>query len=338
MNYILIKNININVYQNKYNCYIIIGNEPLFIKKTIITLRNKIKLLGFIEYSFIIINNNTEWNYIFNKFLERNFFYKKEVINLIFLDKKIFIKYKKKIIDLFKIINIDIILILEIHTDITISSNFIFKLIYNKFFLLVICNKLNNIQLLNWINLKIKKLNLLLSDSCCRLLCYLYEDNLTFLYQTLKNISLLYPKKNSVNSEIILNMTNNFLFIKYYDLINLILLEKKQYIINIITKLKYEEISPFFILSKIEKNIFILLILKRNINKNNFSLLLKKYLIPKEKFFIISNFLEKITYNQLYLAIKLLLEIEINIKTFIIYNYVKKYFWIDLERLILLIL
>ncbi|QJC28255.1 DNA polymerase III subunit delta [Enterobacteriaceae endosymbiont of Plateumaris braccata] len=338
MNQILIKNIDIEIYQNKYNCYILAGNEPFFIKKTIITLRNKMKTLGFIEYNSIIIDNNTEWNNIFHKFLERNIFYKNEIINFIFLDKKIFINCKKKIINLFKIINIDIILILEIHTDIAISSSFIFKIINNQCIFLGICNKLNNIQLINWLFIEIKKLNLLLNHSCCKLLCYLYEDNLTFLYQTLKDISLLYPKKSNINVKFILDITNNFLFIKYYDLIDLIFLEKTQHSINIIKKLKYEEISPYLILSKIEKNIFLLLILKRNMNKDNFYYLLKKSLIPKNRYFIIKKILKKITHNQLYLSIKLLLEIEINIKSFIINDYIKKYFWIDLEKLILLFL
>ncbi|QJC29595.1 DNA polymerase III subunit delta [Enterobacteriaceae endosymbiont of Plateumaris pusilla] len=337
MNQILIKNTNINIYKNIYNCYIIIGNEPLFIKKTIINLRNQVKILNFIEYNSIIIDNKIEWNLIFRKFLEKNFFYKKKIINLIFLNKKIFVKFKEKINYLFKIINIDIILILEIHTNIAITSNFIFKIINIKLFLLVICNKLNNIQLIHWINLKIKKLNILLDDYNCKLLCYLYEDNLTFLYQTIKDISVLYPKKNNINSKIILNITNNFLFIKCYDLIDSILLGEKQHSINIIIKMKHEEINPFLILNKITDNIFILLKLKRNINKNNFYLLLEKFLIPKNKYMILINLLKKITYNQLYLSIKLLLEIEINIKSFLIHDYIKKYFWIDLEKLILLL-
>ncbi|QJC30033.1 DNA polymerase III subunit delta [Enterobacteriaceae endosymbiont of Plateumaris sericea] len=337
MNQILIKNTNVNIYKNKYNCYTIIGNEPLFIKQTIINLRNQIKILNFIEYNSIIIDNKIKWNLIFNHFLEKNFFYKKKIINLIFLDKKIFIKFKKEINYFFKIINIDIILILEIHTDIAITSNFIFKIINNKLFLLVICNKLNNIQLIHWTNLEIKKLNLSLDDYNCKLLCYLYEDNLTFLYQTLKDISLLYPKEKNIDSKIILNITNNFLFIKYYDLIDSILLEEKQHSINILTKMKYEGINPFIILNKITDNIFILLILKRNINKSNFNLLLEKFLIPKNKYIILTNLLKKITHNKLYLSIKLLLEIEINIKSFLINDYIKKYFWIDLEKLILLI-
>ncbi|QJC28703.1 DNA polymerase III subunit delta [Enterobacteriaceae endosymbiont of Plateumaris consimilis] len=335
MNQVLVKNIDIDIYQNKYNCYILAGNESFFIKRTVIKLRNNTKVLGFVEYSSIVIDNHTEWNNIFHKFLERNIFYKKEIINLIFLDKKIFINCKKKIINLFKIINIDIILILEIHTDIAISSNFIFKIINNHFFLLRICNKLNNIQLINWVFIKIKKLNLLLNSSCCKLLCYLYEDNLTFLYQTLKDISLLYPKKSNINLKFLSKITNNFLFIKSHDLI---FSKKIQHSINILNKLKHEQISPYLILSKIEKNIFLLLILKRNMNKDNFYYLLKKSLIPIDKYSIIKKILKKITHDQLYLSIKLLLEIEINIKTFIINDYIKKYFWIDLEQLILLIL
>ncbi|QJC38212.1 hypothetical protein GJU04_01470 [Enterobacteriaceae endosymbiont of Donacia marginata] len=329
MNKIFLKKIYADIYNKKYYCYIIMGSELFFIKKNITLLLKKLVKLNFIKNNIIIIDDNTLWESIFSKFIIIDFFCKKQIIHLIFLNKKNFLKSKKNINTLIKYIGINNILILEIHDYINlyIEKNFN-NIINNKNIIIYKFNKLNNLQLLNWIYFRFKQLNLFINKNICILLHNFYSKNLMLLNQVLENIYI--QKKNH-------NYLNNLFFKKNNNLNNSILEGTIKDSLILINQMKKNKQNIFIIFNKLQKNIFLIFKIYRNLKKYPLNIIFKKFLIlpDKQNFFI--KILKKINNKKIYLIIKLLLEIEINLKSFIINNYTEKYFWIDIERLILFV-
>ncbi|QJC34181.1 hypothetical protein GJT94_01470 [Enterobacteriaceae endosymbiont of Donacia cinerea] len=329
MNKILLNNFNKNIYNKKYFCYILTGDEIFFIKKSINLLFKKLIKLGYLKNKIIIIDNDTIWDDIFSKFIITDFFYKKQIIHLICLNKKIFFKFKNNIINLIYYININNILILEIHDYFNLYTEKIIKnFINNKYLIFLKFNKLNNKQLTNWIYYRFKKLNLIINKKNCSFLKNLYSKNLMLLNQIIEDIYI--HDKNQ-------NYLSNISYIKDNNLINSILLGNVKNSFEIIKQMKNNKQNIFLVFNKLQKTIFLIFKIYRNLKKYPLNIILKKFLIPLSKEYFYKQILKKINNKKLYLIFKLLLEIEINMKSFIINDYTEKYFWIDLEKLIFLI-
>ncbi|QJC37401.1 hypothetical protein GJU02_01465 [Enterobacteriaceae endosymbiont of Donacia thalassina] len=338
MNQILSLDFDKNIYNKKFYCYLIGGDEIFFIKQKIVLLFKKLLQLNYIKNNLIIIDNNTIWENIFLKFIITDFFCKKQIIHLIFLNKNIFFKFKKNIFNLIKYTNINNILIIEIHDYINLYIEKIIKnLIENKNILFYKFNKLNNMQLIKWIYFRFKKLNLFINKNICNILQNFYSKNLIFLNQVIKDIYIHKKNNKSLNEFFFKNYFNNFLFIKDKNLITSILEGNTQNSLIIIKNMKNTKQNIFLIFNKLQKNIFLILQIYRNLKKYSLNFIFKKFLISSLKQIYFKKILKRINNNKLFLIVKLLLEIEINIKSFLIKNYTEKYFWIDLERLILLI-
>ncbi|QJC33363.1 DNA polymerase III subunit delta [Enterobacteriaceae endosymbiont of Donacia clavipes] len=328
------------IYNKNFFCYIIAGDELFFIKKNINSLFNKFLKLKFIKNNVIIVDKNFIWDYIFSKFSITDIFYEKQIIHLIFLNTNIFLKFIKNIKFLINLTDKNNILIIEIHNNISLYIEKIIKnIINNKFSIFIKCNKLNNIEFINWTNYCFQKINLTINKNIYNLLQNYFSDNLILLDQIIKNISLQKKNQNFSPLSIIYNNINNFILIKENNLINSLLVGNIENSINIIKHMKHIQQNPFLILNKLQKNIFLLLKLYRNSKKYSLDIIFKKNKIIsiKKKIFFKTS-LKRINYKKLYLIIKLLLKIEINIKSFIISNYIEEYFWIDLERLAFLFL
>ncbi|QJC30485.1 DNA polymerase III subunit delta [Enterobacteriaceae endosymbiont of Neohaemonia nigricornis] len=325
----------------KYNCYIIIGNESYLIKQYIQTLLNKIKKYDYTEYIIIIIDDTIIWKDIFTKFCCMNFFYNKHIINLIFYDKNHIIKNKTNIKKILKLLNNNIILIIEIHN---ILNPYIYKklliekilLINNNHFIkYIIFNKLNDLQSKILILKICKKLTLSISDNAINLLQYFYKNNISLINQVINNIALtqLYTHINRI---ILYNYIGNLIDIKYVDLIHFILIGEKQKSFYIINMMKVNKYNPLFIINNFVKYIIYFIQIKRNIKNYNLEKIFLKFNIPQYKYQFITKVISKISNKQLYLSIEILLNIDINIKNHLINNYIDKYIWIDLEKLIFL--
>ncbi|QJC38630.1 hypothetical protein GJU05_01470 [Enterobacteriaceae endosymbiont of Donacia fulgens] len=329
MNQIFLKNFYEDIYNKKYYCYIITGNELFFIKKNITLLLKKLLKLNYIKNNIIIIDDNTIWDQIFSKFIIIDFFCKKQIIHLIFLNKKFFLKFKKNINTLIKYINKSNILVLEIHDYINLYIEKNFKnIINNQHIIIYKFNKLNKLQIINWIYFRFKQLNLFVNKNICISLHNFYSKNLMLLNQVIESIYI--QKKNH-------GYLNNFILKKNNNLITSILSGNIKNSLIIIKQMKKNKQNIFIIFNKLQKNIFLILKLYRSLKKYPLNIIFKKFLILPEKQNYFVKILKRINNKKIYLIIKLLLEIEINIKSFIINNYTEKYFWIDVERLILFI-
>ncbi|WP_169786008.1 DNA polymerase III subunit delta [Enterobacteriaceae endosymbiont of Donacia crassipes] len=313
------------------------GNEFFFLKKNLNLLFNKLLDLNYIKNNVIIIDNNTIWSNIFFKFTINDFFCKKKIIHLLFLNKDIFLNFKNYVLHLLKYIDINNILILEIHDYINSNIEKVIKNIINNNGFFLKNNRLSNNQLLNWINFRFKKLNLSIDKNIIFMLKNSYSKNLTLLNQLINNISIQKKKNhNYINNFIYKYYFNNLILLKEEKFIDFILLGDLKNSFQLIIQMKNNKQNIFLILNKLQKNIFLILELYRNYQKNSTNLIFKKFLIPISKQKIFIKILNRINSQKLYLIIKLLLEIEINLKSFIIQDYTEKHFWIDLEKLILL--
>ncbi|QJC36993.1 hypothetical protein GJU01_01455 [Enterobacteriaceae endosymbiont of Donacia vulgaris] len=329
MNKILLYNFDKNIYNKKYFCYIIAGDEIFFIKRKINLLFKKLLTLDYLKNQIIIIDDNTIWNDIFSKFIIIDFFCKKQIIHLIFLNKKIFFKFKNNIINIIKYIDINNILILEIHDYINLYIEKIIKnFINNKYLVFYIYNKLNGKKLINWIYYRFSKFNLYINKKNCNLLKNLYSKNLMLLNQIIKNI---YINKNNQN------YLDNVFYLKNSNLITSILEGDIKNSFEIIRQMKKNKQNIFLIFNKLQKTFFLIFKIYRNLKKYPLNIIFKNFLISLSKSYFYKKILKRMNNQKFHLIFKLLLEIEINIKSFIINNYTEKYFWIDLEKLIFLI-
>lgn len=312
-----------------YHGYIIYGDEPLFFQESKDLICNIAKKKFFKEKFNIIVNNDTNWDFIFNICNNVSLFSKAQILILNFSSEKLNHTIRKNLLTLSNLLH-DTLLLLICIKKLNQEYETLFKKI-NKNMILIPCFSPKIFHLSMWIINQSKKLNLILTPEINNLLCYYYEGNLVELSQVLMHLSLLYPKKKIILSDVekIINDCSNFTIFHWIDAL---LLGKKTRALRILNQIKdLEDISIPEIIYYLQREIIFLLNLKRKKTYFDVEAVFEQLQIWQTRRLLLKKAIKRIKNYDLYQTIMLLTQSEK------IFQKEPELFWINIETLSLIL-
>ncbi|MDO4626338.1 MAG: DNA polymerase III subunit delta [Pasteurellaceae bacterium] len=175
--------------------YYLVGNDPLLLSESRDLIIQTAVQQGFDERVEIEINNETDWNSLFERCQSLGLFFSRQIL-ILTLPENPTATIHTQLTELVNFINSDILLILQFpkFAKLFEKQPWHIALLQQEDHLLYInCQTPNAMQLSRWLNLRIKTMNLQLDKEATELLCYSYENNLLALKQSLEMLALLYP-------------------------------------------------------------------------------------------------------------------------------------------------
>ncbi|VFP79286.1 hypothetical protein [Buchnera aphidicola] len=269
--------INLKSYINnkKIFTYIILESEYIFIKKNKNIILNNIKKKYNIIKKELIINNNNDWNRIFEKFKKQDLFKKKKIFSITIYDSimSINLQNKMKQIEFYSQNNI-----IKIFCFPNLYYNFLCKKFFYSYFKntsVVINNSLsyvNNIKY--WINDTIKKRKNSMTLEAKNFFLKNIYINKQYFINLLKNIILLYPN-TLITKKMIYKYYKKTQILNYNDWIKSIIYNEKEKSIQILKILKKQKYD-FVTLIRAYKELIYMILYKQdlgnkfiNVNKTN---------------------------------------------------------------------
>ncbi|CUX96087.1 DNA polymerase III subunit delta [Candidatus Mikella endobia] len=322
--------LNVQLQESLSSCYLLFGNEPLLLRESQDQICSMARKQQFNERFNIILDANTDWYSIFNLCKARSLFSSRQVLLLILQEGSIKYEIEDNLLQLSSLLHDDLLLIIRgTNLTSTLEKSAWFNA-FKSIAVLVSCITPEQSQLPNWVMKRANSMNIKLDHAACKLLCYCYEGNLPALVQTLEMLVIIYPDRNMTfkRVEITVNDASHFTL---FNLVDAVLAGKSQRAIHIMQQLQLEATDPVILLRWIQREIMLLLILKRHTTAFSRDML-KNYKIWYKRKLLLNQAVGRFTMLQLRNAIALAAKIEISIKQD--YN---NYVWSDLNALILIL-
>lgn len=242
-------------------CYLLFGQDPLLLDEARQSLLQAAKKQHFDELVLSTVDNNTDWNELYQSCRSRGLFSEKWVLLLIFQDG-ISPKFQKKLNVLVELLHQDILFIIQL-------NRFNFQIEKQAWFsalerysggttLLVNCQTPTLEQLPQWIKQRAKEEQLSLDNEAIQLLCYSYESNLLALKQLLNLLKLLYPNDHISYLKVKECVEQSSVF-TLYQWVDAMLEGKSKRALRILHALKNEDIQPLILLRSVQKELHTLL-------------------------------------------------------------------------------
>ncbi|HXK00568.1 MAG TPA: DNA polymerase III subunit delta [Buchnera sp. (in: enterobacteria)] len=307
--------------------YLLIGKEEFFIQESKDILLKFAKKEKYFEKIVIYIKSNKDWKIFIDIYQDINIFSEKKIIILIYKKDKFDEYFFKNLITISKILNKNVLLILQLENH---QNNYKKKNIFYKLKIkttIICCNPVKSENWSHWVNKKIKKMQLNINFNVKLLLYNNYENNLFALSNVLNIFKLLYP-----HTEITLDKSTqiieNLSFFTPRQWINTILEKNNSKSLKIIDRLYKQKYNPIFLIRILQKELLILIHMKRNKNIN-YHLFLNDKKICHKRHITLINACANSTNENLYKMIKIITNLELKIKE----EYSKKSLWTQLKLL-----
>ncbi|ABF14265.1 DNA polymerase III subunit delta [Candidatus Palibaumannia cicadellinicola] len=309
-------------------CYLLLGRDLLLLQESQDHIYTKAQSLNFQENYNVVLDEVTNWDAIFSFSKELSLFAHRKILLVTLPDNGLTVNIGKKLIMLTSLLHRDLLLILRIYQLTSSHEKSVwFNVLTNHNGVLVDCSTPETAHLPLWVNKRANKMQLSLDNAACELLCHNYENNLTALVQTLEHLKLIYPDGILTLSRIE-DAVNDVSHFTHFHWINAILSGNSKRAHHILQQLKNEAMEPIMLLYYLQKEIFLLLTLKRKATSNTLSKLFDQHKIStfRRKGFIRA--IQRLNIQQLYQAIALMLKIELILKQDYIDNV-----WADINAL-----
>ncbi|AFP85577.1 DNA polymerase III, delta subunit [secondary endosymbiont of Heteropsylla cubana] len=322
----------IHLRQRLCPCYLLFGNDFLLLEESQNYIRKQARSNKFNENFNIILDSNTDWEFIFSLCQTRSLFVNRQTLLLILPDIGVNTVIANKMLQLVSLLHEDIILILR-GTKLTqcIKKSAWFKMV-SKYAVLITCVTPEGEKLSLWLKKRAKNINLRLDDAACNLLCYSYEGNLLALSQVLEQIFLLYPDGKELTVSHVENMLNNSVNFTVFQWVHALLSGKIKRALHILHHLQSEDIHPLILLRNIQNEILFLLTLKRQISSVSLYTQFNKNKIWCDRRILLTTALERLSLAQLLNIVTMMTKIELTFKQDSFYPV-----WFDLRTLSLLL-
>lgn len=182
-------------------------------------------------------------------------------------------------------------------------------------------------QLPRWVAQRAKAMKLDLDEAAGQLICYCYEGNLLALAQALERLSLLYPDGKLTLPRVEQAVSDSAHFTPYHWL-DALLAGKSKRAWHILHQLRQEDCEPVILLRTIQRELLLLLTLKRQMAKTPLRSLFDQHKVWQNRRDLLTQALQRLHMTQLQQAIGLLSKLEITLKQ----NYGQSV-WPELETL-----
>ncbi|QCI20575.1 DNA polymerase III subunit delta [Buchnera aphidicola (Brachycaudus cardui)] len=319
-----------HLIKNLYSFYVLLGEDFCLINKNQDLILKYANQKGFIETITIDIEQNKDWEKVIRFCQTRNLFFNKTILIINFIINTLNIVLIKNINKISFLLHIDILIILKLNH---LSGSSQIKKILHTLQLnsnIVSCFTPYNLNFTNWVLYEIEEKNINIEKKAFFLLCKYYEGDTLFIYKILDILLMTYPN-TCISVDEIKKIILDFFNFSELHWINAIFqgqIKKAMYILNTFHKKRH---NPLILIRSLQKDLLKLIYMNREKNIN-INMLLKQYNISsaRHKFFMYA--LKKINNQNYFKAIRILVNIEINIK--------KKYnnsVWMQLQKLTLML-
>ncbi len=325
------KQLTAHLRQGLHPYYFLIGNEPLMLQESQDLIRQAAKKLQFHEFHRIHLNTHTDWEAIFRTCQTMSVFSNRKILLLILPENGQLAPIEDKLIKCFSLLHEDILLILRgVHLT-KAQENSTWFTAFNHGVVCIICQALQKKQLPHWVSDRAKLMNLELDHAANNLLCYCYEGNLTALSQALERLSLLHPDGKLTLSRVKLAVHDASHF-TLFNWIDAILAGNSERSYFILQQLQKEGIEPTFLLRTLQRELLLVLNLKRHMDSIPLCTILNQHNIWKDRRHLIIEAVQRLSISHLHQAVKQLVKMELGIK-----KEYDQYFWLSLTSLSILL-
>ncbi|VFP87731.1 DNA polymerase III subunit delta [Candidatus Erwinia haradaeae] len=312
-------------------CYMLIGKEPFLLEEAKNIIRAAAQKQGFTAYLKIELNNSIDWQNIFNICQSFSLFKTRQIFLLVFPDCDPNSFINTQLIQLSNFIHSDILLILQTSSFSKKQKNTIW---YNNLSidaLEVSCHTIEQEKLSLWVSSRAKNLNLRINDEVQQLLCYAYEGNLLELSKVLEQALILWPNTLITKKHIEKIIYNSAHFTIFHWLHSVLAGDGKR-AIHILHKISLDNTEPMILLRMLQRDLILLLIIKRRINNTPLHTILNQHRIYPQHRTYLTLAVKRLSNIDFLYAFHLMSRIELKLKK----NF-NQAIWLEIEVLTMIL-
>ena len=293
--------------------YLIIGNDPYLQHYAHTQLKTSFKQLGFNEPYTFNIDNQTDWSTIFDSCQEMNLFSDNTLILLDFGEGSINANITTKLNALSEMLTSDVVLIINVNKITKTNENAPWYKRLSDKLVVVSCNTPDEVQLPKWVINHLQQKQMQIEPQAIELLCYYYEGNLLALTQIIEQLKLLFPNQTINYDQVESNINDSAIFTPYHW-IDAMMSHKTKRAAHVMQQLKMNEFEPLILLRIIQRELILLINLKKGLLTKSFKQVFDEYKIWQNKRPMYSAYLNRFDIKDLFNTLKQLTEIEIRFK------------------------
>ncbi|MFP3029588.1 MAG: DNA polymerase III subunit delta [Arsenophonus sp.] len=296
-------------------CYMIFGNDPLLLQKSMDKICQIAKQKGFSErYIYSLdTSSDSDWNTIYNLAQSFSLFASRQILILILPKNGPTTVMAEKLLKLPELLHADLLLILcgGKLTKAQENSAWYKKIGQNGVY--INCLTPEQSKLPQWVTQQAKALSITLDKQANQLLCYCYEGNLLALNQALERLSLSYPYSNLTLPCVKEAINNAFNFTPYHW-VDALLTGKIKRAWHTLQQLQRENYEAIILLRIIQRELILLLILVQKNSNKDLKKIFDQHKIWQARRHLIIAALQRLSFRELQLAIQLITNAELHLK------------------------
>lgn len=294
--------------------FLTVGNDPYLQHTTQTKISDKLRSQGFEEQPVFIIDNQTNWDTIYQYSRAMSLFSSLTLLTLQFADNSLNVAMSKNLQQLSQTLAPEVSLLIALPQLTRAQENASWLTTLSDQLLIINCNTPDITQLPIWVNQQLQQFDLSIEKQGIELLCYYYEGNLLALAQIIEQLKLLYPKGKISFNQLEHNLNDCAIFTPYH-LIDAMLTAKIKRMIHILQQLKTNDTEPLILIRTIQRELIQLINIKKYATKHDIKSAYDVYKIWQSRRNIYTPFLNKISLVHLYQSLQQLMELEITLKT-----------------------
>ncbi|QCR36793.1 DNA polymerase III subunit delta [Nissabacter sp. SGAir0207] len=313
-------------------CYLLCGNDPLLLQESQDQIRAAAQQAGFSEHYSFALDNHTDWDAIFSVCQALSLFSSRQTLLLMLPESGPTAPIGEQLVKLAGLLHPDILLMLRAPRLTRAQENSAwYKAMGSAGGAWVSCQTPEQAQLPRWVAQRTAAMKLSLDEPANQLLCYCYEGNLLALAQALERLSLLFPdgKLTLPRVETAVNDAAHF---TPYHWLDALLAGKSKRALHILHQLRLEESEPVILLRTLQRELLLLLTLKRAGDAQPLRALFDQHKVWQNRRPLMTQALQRLSLPQLHQSIRLLADLERTLKQ----DYGQSV-WPELETLSLLL-
>ncbi|WP_054179882.1 DNA polymerase III subunit delta [Trabulsiella odontotermitis] len=311
--------------------YLLLGNDPLLLQESQDAVRQAAAAQGFEEHHTVSIDASTDWNALFSLCQAMSLFASRQTILLLLPENGTNAAINEQLATLIGLLHDDLLLICRGNKFTKAQENAAWVTQLANRSVMITCQTPEQAQLPKWLAARARQLKLQLDDAASQLLCYCYEGNLLALSQALERLALLWPdgKLTLPRVEKAVNDAAHFTPFHWLDAL---LAGKSKRALHILQQLRLEGSEPVILLRTLQRELLMLVTLKRQSAQVPLRTLLDKHRVWQNRRPLITDALNRLSAAQLRQAVTLLSRTELTLKK----DYGQSV-WAELESLSLLL-
>lgn len=307
----LVQQLNKGLHQT----YLLCGNEPLLKQETHDQIRQVAAKAGFEEKHRFTLDNQLDWNLVFDCCQALSLFSSRQIIELDVPDTGLSTTHINQLKQLQPMLHSDILLILiGPRLNKAQENTQWFKLLTQQG-VFIPCNTPDNQRLPHFVQMRCAQLKLSPDPEATQMLAQWHEGNLLALAQSLEKLSLLYPdgKLTLIRIEEALSRNNHF---TPFQLVDALLSGQAKRVQRILRQLNSEGTEIIILLRTIQKELMLLYKMHEELHQGQrYHQVFDKHRIWQNKREIYTLALQRLSIHKVRQLIGQLSQIEISTKT-----------------------